>query len=91
MHRNPGRHPEWSTTAYLHRPDELVAEVRDAGFDPDGPVAVEGLAGSALDIDALLDDADVRDRVLEALRRTEREPALIGASSHLLVAGHRPA
>ncbi len=63
--------------------------VRAAGLVPDGPVAVEGLAGSAADVEGLLDDEGTRDRVLEALRRTEREPALPGASSHLLIAGRR--
>ena len=57
---------------------------------PGGPVAVEGLAGFAADVDGLLDDHGTRIRVLEALRRTGREPALLGASSHLLVLGRRP-
>jgi SAM-dependent methyltransferase len=91
VHRNPDAQPGWFTTAYFHRPEELVEEVAAAGLVPDGPVAVEGLAGLAPDIDAVLDDDDVRPRALEALRRTEREPALLGVSSHLLVAGRRPA
>jgi SAM-dependent methyltransferase len=90
VHRNPGGRPGWFTTAYFHRPEDLVAEVAAAGLVPDGPVAVEGLAGLTPDIDAVLDDDDVRPRALEALRRTEREPALLGVSSHLLVAGRRP-
>ncbi len=89
VHRNPARRPGWFTTAYLHRPEDLVEEVCLAGLVPDGPVAVEGLAGYAADIDALLDDPGARARVMEAVRRTEREPALLGASSHLLVAGRR--
>ncbi|WP_091111134.1 hypothetical protein [Geodermatophilus dictyosporus] len=63
--------------------------MRLAGLVPDGPVAVEGLAGCAADVDALLDDDGTRARVLEALRSTEREPSLLGASSHLLIAGRR--
>ena len=90
VHRNPDARPGWFTTAYFHRPEDLVAEVAAAGLVPDGPVAVEGLAGLARDVDAVLDDDDVRPRALEALRRTEREPALLGVSSHLLVAGRRP-
>jgi SAM-dependent methyltransferase len=89
VHRNPGRRPGWFTTAYFHRPEELVDEVSLTGLTPDGPVAVEGLAGFAPDVEGLLADAEVRRRVLEALRRTEREPALLGASSHLLIAGRR--
>jgi SAM-dependent methyltransferase len=89
VHRNPGRNPDWFATAYFHEPEALAAEVRDAGLVVDGPVAVEGIAGLAWDIERMLDDPEVRERVLEVVRRTEREPALIGASSHLLVAGRR--
>lgn len=90
-HRNDDAVPGWFATAYFHRPEDVVAEVWDAGLVPDGPVAVEGLGGFAADVDALLDDPVTRDRVLTALRRVEREPSLLGASSHLLVAGTRPA
>ena len=87
LHENPDQHPGWFATAWFHRPDELVQEVADAGLVPDGPVAVEGLGGTATDLDALLDDAGTRERVLAAIRRVEREPSLLGASPHLLVCG----
>ena len=90
VHENRARHPGWFATAWFHRPEELVQEVADAGLDPDGPVAVEGLGGTATDLDAMLDDPGTRDRVLAAVRRVEREPSLLGASPHLLVCG-RPA
>src|SRR5258708_33420325 len=32
-HRNPTNQPSYFTTAYFHRPEEPVAEVRAAGFD----------------------------------------------------------
>jgi SAM-dependent methyltransferase len=90
VHRNPGNRPGWFTTTYFHRPEELTAELEEAGLAVDGPVGVEGLGGAAPDIDALLDDDAARERVLDVLRRTEREPALLGMSSHLLAAGRRP-
>jgi len=44
QHRNPdpARYPQWFTTAYFHRPEELVDEVRDAGFDAVSLLGVEG-------------------------------------------------
>lgn len=90
VHLNPTAHPGWFATAYFHRPDELAREVALAGLVPDGPVAVEGLGWLAPDVDALLDDINLRGRVLEAIRRVEREPALLGASAHFLVAGRSP-
>lgn len=90
IHRNPEDRPGWFTTAFFHHPAELIAEMADAEFTADVPVAVEGIGGAAPDIEGLLDDEEVRLRVLDVLRRTEREPALIGMSSHLMALGHRP-
>jgi SAM-dependent methyltransferase len=87
IHRNPGRNPHWFATAYLHEPQELADDVLAAGFVADGPVAVEGIAGLSRHVEEMLDEPEVRDRLLDVVRRTEREPTLIGASSHLLVAG----
>jgi SAM-dependent methyltransferase len=89
VHRNPTDHPDWFVTSYLHRPEELVAEVSDSGLVPDGPIAVEGLGWLSPEIDELLADERVRDRILRAVRRTEREFALMGVSTHFLVVGHR--
>lgn len=91
VHDNRWSEPQWFATAYFHRPEELAEEVREAGLEPDGPVAVEGLGGPATDLDAMLDDPATRERVLAALRRVEREPSLLGASPHLLVCGRLPA
>jgi ubiquinone/menaquinone biosynthesis C-methylase UbiE len=90
VHRNPTRHAGWFTTAYFHRPAELRDEFSAAGLDTDGPLAVEGVAGLAPDLDALLADPMTRSRILDVVRATEREPALLGASGHLLIAGHKP-
>lgn len=68
----------------------LAEEVAGADLVPDGAVAVEGLGGTATDLDAVLDDPGTRERVLAAVRRVEREPSLLGAGPHLLVAGRVP-
>lgn len=88
-HHNPERTPGWFTSAYFHRPADLVLEVAAAGFDADGPIAVEGPAGSASDeaLEELLDGGAAQDRTLAALREVEREPALMGASPHVVVIG----
>ncbi|RHA43795.1 class I SAM-dependent methyltransferase [Cellulomonas rhizosphaerae] len=89
VHRNDAAIPGQFTTAYFHRPDELLAEVEAAGFDADGPVAVEGAASYAAGLDELLDDPVVAERILGAVRRIEREPSTLGASAHVLVVGRR--
>ena len=47
QHRNPTERLDYFTTAYFHRPDELGAEVLDAGLALDGLYGLEGPGGSS--------------------------------------------
>jgi SAM-dependent methyltransferase len=90
VHRNPdpvGR-PEWFTLAYFHHPDELREDVVAGGFADVAVLAVEGTARSA--DPAALDDPARLEATLRALRRVEREPALLGASPHLIAVANAP-
>ncbi len=72
------------TTAYLHRPDELAAELADVGLHGVEVYGIEGPAGPtvrALGMDCLDERLDA---AVRAARIVERDPALIAASAHLL-------
>ncbi len=43
-HRNAAGHPDWFTTAYFHRPDELPAEAAEVGLAPVGLFGIEGVS-----------------------------------------------
>jgi SAM-dependent methyltransferase len=84
QHRNPRpkERPEWFTTAFLHRPEELVGEVAEAGLTVEAMLGIEGpgwLARREADQAELLDVA----------RKVESEPSLLGASAHLMVIAKR--
>lgn len=89
QHRNPKieRRPEWFTTAYFHRPDELADELTAAGLTVEAVLGIEGpgwlIAGDGTD------DPQQRAIVVEAARAVEQEPALLGASAHLMAIGRR--
>ncbi|MDH3753600.1 MAG: class I SAM-dependent methyltransferase [Acidimicrobiia bacterium] len=89
-HRNPSPDRDFFTTAYVHRPDELATEVGAAGFDDVQIIAVEGVAWAVDDFDARWADRRSRDELLRLVERTETEPALLGASTHLLAVGRKP-
>lgn len=72
------------TTAYLHHPWEIAAEVARAGLTVSGQYGVEGAVVFMGNVDAYLDDPLKREAVLDALRIVESDPALLGVSSHLL-------
>jgi hypothetical protein len=89
-HANPDRHPGWFTTAYFHLPDELREEVVAAGFLVEALIGIEGPAAFLTDIDDWLDDPPRREALLRAIGRVETQPALVGASPHLLVVAAKP-
>jgi ubiquinone/menaquinone biosynthesis C-methylase UbiE len=86
QHRGAGQ--DFFTTAYLHRPEEFADEVRAAGFQLDALLAIEGPGWLLQDFEMQWSDATLREALLEVIRRTEAEPALLGASSHLMAIGH---
>jgi SAM-dependent methyltransferase len=90
QHRNHTGLPELFTTAFFHHPDELAAEMRDGGLELTGLFAVEGPGASIPGFGERWRDPKARERLLDLVRRVEREPALLGLSPHLLAVGRRP-
>lgn len=90
QHRNPTNHPEYFTTAYFHRPEDLAAEVRDAGFGDVQVFALEGPAWSAARFREAWEDPIQRQSLMEFLSLMDREPSVQGASAHLLAVAQRP-
>jgi SAM-dependent methyltransferase len=88
-HRNPTGDPAYFTTAYFHRPEELAQECAAAGLAHEATLAVEGPAWLLPDLDARLADGRRRAVLLAALATLEAEPALLGASAHLLAVARR--
>lgn len=89
QHRNETGIADFFTTAFFHLPDDLGNEVREAGFALAGIFAVEGPGAFVPDFGKRWANAGSRERLLDLVRRVEREPALLGASPHLLAVGRR--
>jgi hypothetical protein len=62
----------------------------EAGFRNTSLVAIEGAGWLLQDFDIQWSDPVLRAALLEVIRRTETEPSLLGASSHLLATGRKP-
>ena len=89
QHGNPTNHPDYFTTAFFHRPDELAAEIRAAGFTLESVVAVEGPAWLLANLEERLNEIEKRNQLLELLRSVESDPSLIGMSAHLLAVARK--
>lgn len=88
-HRNPKQQPGYFTTAYFHHPDDIRAEVSDAGFQVEANLSIEGLASAMPDFDKFWDDETLRERLLKMLRLVESEPAILAATGHMLTVGKK--
>ena len=86
QHRSPPGELPAFTTAYFHRPEELVSEVQEAGFELEGTFGVEGPGWLLVD---RWDDDQGRENILRVARAVEEEPTVIGTSSHLLAVGRK--
>jgi SAM-dependent methyltransferase len=91
QHRNPIGHPAYFTTAYFHRPEELRAEVEESGLRHEATLAVEGPGWLVPDFDRWWQDSARRQRLLAVTRALEAEPALLGASAHLIAVARKAA
>jgi ubiquinone/menaquinone biosynthesis C-methylase UbiE len=83
------REPAYFTTAYFHRPEELKEECLAVGLKHEATLGVEGPGWLLPELDARLADQRRRAALLDALASLEGEPALLGASAHLLAVARR--
>jgi len=87
QHRNFSGNPLYFTDAFFHRPGELSREFQAAGFQILEVLPIEGPGWLARDFDRIWSDPIQRDRLLTAVRKMEREPSVLGASSHIMAIG----
>lgn len=90
LHRNPTDKLAYFTTAYFHRPDELAAEVSEAGFRAVEIVAIEGPAWSTALFREAWNDTEQRQKLLEFLSLIESEPSIQGVSAHIMAVASQP-
>ena len=86
-HRNPTDNPTYFTNAYLHRPEVLSSEVVEAGFQHQATLAVQGPAWLFESFKNYWADPNLRDTVLDLIRKVEAEPSILGVSAHILAIG----
>ena len=89
QHRNPTNNPVYFTDAYFHRPGEMSRELLAAGFQVLEIVAIEGPGWLARDFDRLWNDPVQRHRLLNVVRKVEREPSILGATAHIMAIGQK--
>ena len=91
IHKNDTDKLEMFTTAKFHRPDELAAEVRAAGFAVLSVVGLDGPGWLFADFNERWQDPRRRDDLLRIARALESEPSIQAVSAHILAVARRDA
>ena len=73
QHRNPSGNPDYFTTAYFHRTEELEDELAEAGFRGAQVIAVQGPGWLRRDFDRHWENPDERRKLLSLIRTVESE------------------
>jgi ubiquinone/menaquinone biosynthesis C-methylase UbiE len=90
QHRNPDQREHWFTTAFLHDPRDLRAEIEESGLAILDLVGVEGLAGWLRNLADRWETPEGRETILYSARAVESEPSVLGLSGHLLAVARAP-
>jgi SAM-dependent methyltransferase len=78
------------TSAFLHLPRQLLAEVSDAGFEHVDILGVEGPGFVVTNFEQRWSHPTRREALMVAARLTEHEPEILAATSHLLAVARAP-
>jgi hypothetical protein len=89
QHRNPSGDPTRFTTAFFRRPQDLTAEVEQAGLRLRILVAGSGVVRLLPGFAARLEEPDQQERILAALRLLEAEPSVLGISQNFVAIAER--
>lgn len=89
QYRNDTGIPRFFTTAFFHRPEDLVEELNHAGFSGVQVFGVEGPGWLVADFEMRWADPVGRENILQVAKLLEEEQSIIGASAHLLAVGRK--
>lgn len=89
QHRNPTDDPRFFTTAFFHYPQELIDEIKEAGFRFENLLAIEGPAQLLKDFEQQWQVPSTQERLMRITRIVEAEPTLWGVSAHIMAIGKK--
>ncbi len=84
QHRNPHRRPGYFTKAFFHRPEDLEAELEEAGFSGHQVLAIESIFGYIPDNAKKLKNESFRNLLMKTLKAIESEQSILGLGGHLM-------
>ncbi len=84
LSKDPAKFTDGEFWGYLHRPEEVHAELSLSGFGAIELIPIEGFAWLLGDLEHRM---NAPESLLRAIRLTEAEPSMIGCSAHIMAVG----
>ncbi len=89
IHNAPKNLPGILPSAYYHRPLQLRAELEEAGLTYIDTYAVEGMVWLDKNYFEARSDTKKKEGIMELLKITENDQALLSLSPHMMIAGRK--
>ena len=89
FHKNTAQNKTYFTDAYFHYSGEIAAELEESDFIVEDLIAVESFANMIPDIKVKIKDIQYLNTLLKTIKLVEREPTLLGVSSHYMGIAHK--
>ena len=83
-HFNPVNHPMYFTDAHFHTQKEIEEEFTNAGFSKFNIIAIEGFGWLTPRFMERWNDEELRNKMLQYIRKTEKDPVMVGISAHVM-------
>jgi ubiquinone/menaquinone biosynthesis C-methylase UbiE len=90
VHENKTDNPEYFTTAYFHKPDELKSEIIASGLTFEKLVAIESLGWIVNDFKHKRENKIYMDKLLNMIRLIEEDVNILAMSPHILGIAKKP-
>ena len=87
IHNPPASWPGILPEAFFHKPDELMEEVKEAGFTNAKLFAVEGMVWFDSKYFESRSDPEKKAAMMDLLKATEEDPGLLAFSPHIMISG----
>lgn len=84
QHRNPTENPAYFTSAFFHHPEDIKAEIQEAGLKLEQLLPIESVGGLIPHFEEYWADKSRRIQLLKLLKIIETDPSLLGVTAHML-------
>ncbi len=89
LHIDTSMSKQYFTNSYFHHPNEVSDELQEGGFIFEDLIAVTSIGNMISNLNDKFEDVKFKETLLNTLRLIEKEPSIMGISSHFIGVGRK--